>query len=60
MGVGNARRCRRGKLQGLAAAGSGRMGKEVTKELAVRVVSIFSLSRSNFFCFLDSTADERY
>jgi hypothetical protein len=34
--------------------------KEVTKELAVRVVSIFSLSRSNFFCFLDSTADERY
>lgn len=47
-------------MHGLAAAGSGRMGKEVAKELAVCVVSIFSLSRSNFFRFLDSTADERY
>lgn len=59
-GCGKRASSQEGRLHGLAAAGSGRMGKEVTKELAVRGVSIFILSRLNFFCFLDSTADERY
>ncbi len=56
-GCGKRASLQEGKIARVGSSGLWSHGKG---ELAVCVVNIFSLSRSNLFCFLDSTADERY